>query len=301
MPKLEIPPFSGDILVFRVFWDQYQAALHLRTHLKDVQKFGYLKTLLKGSAADLVSGISLTGTNYTKAIELLSDRFGNTQSLIAAHIDQLLSIPKMHDIYDVKMLRTVYDRVGTNIRNHFEVDSKTYGTLLISIVFDRVPEELQVIISREFKAETWSLSDLMKLFKEELHARERCAAIRKSCDVSEPITVANLHFSTKRRDTIRGNGNKSRRCVYCSSRQHIPSRYGIVSDPRARLHILKRNSLCFVCLKPSHRANKCKVEYRCVKCCARHHVSICDKGNRTDEKSYNTTDNDEKSVTIWSS
>ena len=117
LPKLEIPPFDGDILAFRGFWDQYQAAIHLRTDLKSIQKFGYLKTLLKGSAADLVSGISLSETNYTKAIDLLHDRFGNTQSLIAALMDQLVTIPKVHDINDVKKLRTVYDRLESNIRN----------------------------------------------------------------------------------------------------------------------------------------------------------------------------------------
>ena len=201
---------------------------------------------------DLVSGISLSETNYTKAIDLLHDRFENTQSLIAAHMDQLVTIPKVHDINDVMKLRTVYDRLESNIRNltDLEVDATTYGTLLISIVFDRVPAELQIIISREFKDENWSLNNFMKLIKEELHARERCAAIRKSSDEHEPcnplpsplqFTVTNLQFQTKKGETQRGHVTKSRKCVYCSSNQHIPSRCTVVSDPKARLQIVRKD------------------------------------------------------------
>ena len=62
-------------------------------------------------------------------------------------MDQLVTIPRVHDINDVKMLHTVYDRLR-NLTD-LEVDVKTYGTMLISIVFDRVPTELQIISNEE--------------------------------------------------------------------------------------------------------------------------------------------------------
>ena len=230
-----------------------------------------------------MSGISLSASNYIKAIELLRDRFGNTQSLIAAHMDKLVKIPNVHDIGDVKQLRTVYDTLETHIRNlsDLDVETTTYGTLLISIIFERIPEELRVIISREFKNENWVLTDFRRIFRDELYARERCATINVSEDKSyipeQPFISQSLQITTRKKDKFTHSGNKGRKCVYCNSTNHIPSRCGVVSDSKARLDLLKRNSLCFVCLKPYHRANRCKVEYTCVKCGSRHHVSICDK------------------------
>ena len=302
LPKLEVPAFNGDILSFRGFWDQFQAAIHLRTDLENIQKFGYLKSLLKGSAADLISGISLSDTNYSEAVELLLDSFGNSQSLISTHMDQLVTLPTVRDIRDVKMLRKVYDRLEINIRNltDLAVNTESYGALLISIVFDRIPEDLQVIVSREMRGATWTLEKFMEIFKIELQARERCVSIKNSendNDLSEPFTSQSLQISTKRKEKFGGtgnsssSGNKSRKCVYCKSTQHIPSRCDVVSNPKARLRLLKNNTLCFVCLKPSHRAAQCKIDYKCVKCGSKHHVSICEKIKETPEPK---TENDDQ-------
>ena len=58
------------------------------------------------------------------------------------------------------------------------VDINSYGTLLISLILERIPSELKVIISRRFKDDVWDfLLSLIEIFKEELFARERIEAI----------------------------------------------------------------------------------------------------------------------------
>ena len=286
LPKIEVPRFDGDILAFRGFWDQFAAAIHSRADLESIEKFSYLKSLLCGSAANLVSGITLSDTNYSKALELLHDRFGNTQSLVAAHMDKLVKIPKVVDISDVNKLRDMYDTLETHIRNlsDLDVNSTTYGTLLISIIFERIPDDLRIIISRELKSDAWVLDDLMRIFKEELYARERCAALnlpdlKPSTSEHTPITSQNLHVYAGKKD----RNNKPRKCVYCSSTRHIPSRCDTVTDIKARLDVLRKGTLCFVCLKPNHRARRCQAQYKCVKCGHRHHVSICENTGDQEE------------------
>ena len=50
------------------------------------------------------------------------------------------------------------------------VEITSYGTLLISIIFDRIPTKLKLRISRKFKSNVFYLDILMEIFKEELSA-----------------------------------------------------------------------------------------------------------------------------------
>lgn len=39
LPKLNLPSFSGDIMIWTIFWDFYEAAVHSDSDLSDVEKF----------------------------------------------------------------------------------------------------------------------------------------------------------------------------------------------------------------------------------------------------------------------
>ena len=212
LPKLEVQKFNGDIIKFRGFWDQFQSAIHNNDDLSDIEKFTYLKSVLFHTAAELVSGLALSSTNYEKAVELLKERFGNTQTLISAHMDALVRIPRVENIAHVTKLRAMYDTLESGIRNlnDLKVSTSTYGSLLINIVFERIPEELKILISRNFKGETLALDDLLKIFKEELLARERCMTVgaNRKTIMSEPMTTQVFQVDNKSKDFQNS-------CVYC--------------------------------------------------------------------------------------
>ena len=94
---------------------------------------------MTGEALKVVEGLTLTKENYKHAVVLLQERFGNTQILISAHMDVLVKLPKVKSMSEVSKLRDIYDRLETSVRNLRETD--TYGSLLISIIFDRIPED----------------------------------------------------------------------------------------------------------------------------------------------------------------
>jgi len=54
-----------------------------------IDKFNYLKGLVEGPAGSTIQGLTLSEANYTAALELLKDRFGKMQAVIAAHMDFL--------------------------------------------------------------------------------------------------------------------------------------------------------------------------------------------------------------------
>ena len=59
------------------------------------------------------------------------------------------------------------------------MEMNSYGNLLISKIFDRIPNQLRIIISRNFKSDVWDLRNVTDIFKRKLFARERCYAIQK--------------------------------------------------------------------------------------------------------------------------
>ena len=49
LPKLELPKFSGDVLKYFAFWQQFADSIDSRENLSDVSKYNYLQSCLKGN------------------------------------------------------------------------------------------------------------------------------------------------------------------------------------------------------------------------------------------------------------
>ena len=179
LPNLEVGEYDGSHLNWSSFWDKFEVAIDSREDLTDVQKFTYLKSYLVGEAKNAILGLSLDKNNYSKAVEVLKSRFGNKQLRVSAHMKELQTIQSVADINDVVGLRRMYDCIETNIASLkvLGVDIATYGSLLISVMYERLPNELRIKISLEFGNGDWKLETALEVFKSELEARERSFAI----------------------------------------------------------------------------------------------------------------------------
>ena len=92
LPKLSLPLFSGDPLMWQMFWDSFNVAVHSNPNLSGVQKFNYLRAQLRGDATRVVAGFPITAVNYQHSIVLLRERFGQPYKLINAHMQALLKL-----------------------------------------------------------------------------------------------------------------------------------------------------------------------------------------------------------------
>ncbi|XP_065652958.1 uncharacterized protein LOC136080271 [Hydra vulgaris] len=323
LPKLTIQSFSGDILPWKGFWDQFSTAIDSNEDLSDIAKLNYLKSYLSGRAQKLIEGLTLSEGNDREAIQLLKDRFGNTQSLIAAHMDDLRKINPVRNLKEVKQLCQMYDKLEINIRNlkDLNVETCTYGSLLIAIISERIPRKLCIIISRHFKNDDWNLNEFMNVIKTELTPLERCEAVTNtSIEVEEniPITLLNMHFNTKKNNhhhlsnnqryfnynTVPRNNQETRdTCVFCKKR-HLSSRCRNITDVKHRRSIVQKESRCFVCLKRGHKASFCRLNYECIKCKKKHNITLCDtESNKVPNKllsevqSYSITHQNQRTAT----
>ena len=77
---------------------------------------------------------------------------------------------------DTVGMRAVYDELQAQVRNlkSLGLDANNYGPMLVPVLMSKLPEEMKLIISREFSnQEIWDISKILDKFKSEIQAREK--------------------------------------------------------------------------------------------------------------------------------
>ena len=146
------------------FWDSFDSSIHSNPSLSHVDKFNYLNSFLESTAAESIAGLTLTSTNYEGGVATLK-RFGNTQLIVNKHMDVLLNLPTVNSHHDLRGLRHLYDAVEMHVRGlrALGVTADSYCGLLTSILMNKLPSEIRLIISRELTEEKWDVEKLMKI------------------------------------------------------------------------------------------------------------------------------------------
>ncbi|XP_045161786.2 uncharacterized protein LOC123526607 [Mercenaria mercenaria] len=111
LPKFSLPTFNGNILEWQAFWDSFSSAVHSNQNLTDVQKFNYLRSQLEDEAARKIDGFALTNANYSNAVELLHEQYGQKHKIVHAYIQSLLHLPSPSNT--LPSLRGYYDKLET--------------------------------------------------------------------------------------------------------------------------------------------------------------------------------------------
>ena len=273
LPKLSIRRFNGDLTKWVTFWDSFNSSIHTNPTLSSVDKFNYLTSLLEFAAAKAIAGLTLTAANYDEAIATLKKRFGNPQLIINRHMEALLNVSAVSSHHDVKCLRRLHDSVEAHVRGlrALGVPSDSYGGLLTSVLVNKLPPELRLIVSRAVTGEHWDLDMVMKVFEQEVDARE-CACL--------PSATSNQRGTQSRIPTAATlvasdpPSNAIVTCVFCD-RKHQSVSCTQVIDISARKEILRRAGRCYICLKKHHLSRDCRSNMRCGDCRGRHHITIC--------------------------
>ena len=120
---------------WKSFKETFEAAVHRRTDLTNIEKFTYLRSLLDKTALQAIEGFFLTAENYTAAWRLLNERFGNEQISISSYMNKILNISPVY-LPNVRSFRELYGNVESNVRalENFGVSYEQFGSLLIPIV-----------------------------------------------------------------------------------------------------------------------------------------------------------------------
>ena len=183
-------------------------------------------------------------------------------------MDILLYLDAVSLQHNLKGLRHLFDLVESHVRGLKSpgISPEAYGSLLPSVLINKLPSEFRLISSRDVKDDEWDLNALMTVMEREIEARERAVtgpSVLPKRQSRDPPTAAVL--------LTRESGPT---CSYCSQ-SHSSNTYRTVTNVETRKQILKKAGRCFVCLRRHHISRDCRSGIRCVHCNGRHHNSIC--------------------------
>ena len=79
---------------------------------------------------------------------LLKERYGDPQKIINAHMDALVNLPIVENACDLKAVRHLYVEVEASVQALSALGRKAeeYRGLLLSLMFQKVPEEIRLSI-----------------------------------------------------------------------------------------------------------------------------------------------------------
>ena len=78
-------------------------------------------------------------------------------------MNALVKLPTVRN-EDIHGLRKFYDDIETNIRSlsPLGIETSTRGTLIATLVLEKLPQEIKLIIARKVK-ETWDLTKILDI------------------------------------------------------------------------------------------------------------------------------------------
>ena len=85
---------------------------------------------------------------------------------------------------DIRSIIDCHDKIEMNLRSleTVGVEPESYGCLLVPIIKDKIPNELNIRISHKFDASVnvWKINGLMKELKLPIEARERTGNTKRA-------------------------------------------------------------------------------------------------------------------------
>ena len=286
LPKLEMKKFGGDPVVWPEFYETFKVSVHENGDLSDVERFSYLKHYVFGEAASCIQGLPLSSDNYSEALKLLEDRFGNRQLIVAKHMNALLDLARVHSSTSVKELRSLFDKITVNIRalRALGISSEQFGPMLSPVIMKTLPEDMKLEISRRLGGR-WKIDEILSVLGVEIKTREAFAGPpreenrrreRKDRDHREPPPRTTESLAVNSRDV--------RNCVFCDAVHPLEKCPLSVSE---RYEAAKKGRLCFRCLGSRHSAKACKSKSKCSSCNGnRHHSALCNSTGAPPPESY---------------
>jgi len=277
-PKLEIPVFDGSPLQYYQFIRAFQDNVE-RFVPEHSSRLARLLQYCTGPAKTLIQCCAMMppSQGYTRALELLKDRFGNEFLISRAFIDLVTTGSA---IKGERHLRAFSD----DLRNTYETlkamqclgEINAQGNLL-SIV-SKLPAYLQNRWRREVhlirkQKRLPNLEDLVTFIEDA--AEEANDPVFGSLTAHPDKNPVKQKISTFATEAEEDKPKRDPKCANCSEMHPIyKCKQFLEASVDERNQLVQEKRLCYNCLRANHAASNCESNFRCMVCRGKHHTSL---------------------------
>ena len=265
MPKTEMVTFDGDPVKYWTFIKSFENAVGRYRQIDDQAKLARLLQYCTGRAYKVIeSCAAMTTGGYTRALQLLHERFGDKYAISAAWVERVTSGQRVTN----DSLQEYADQLLNLLETLRALDcmQEMSQGVLVQLVM-KLPTYLQhrwkrrVVVLREQSGQP-VLQDLVNFAQSA--AREISDPVYGSIGVSKPAKKG-FHGTTTLQ-TQAGFTSAPRQCPACQTKE-CSSLFRCDAfkalTPEKRLDLAKRNRLCFNCLRRAHTSAECRSESTC--------------------------------------
>lgn len=264
LPKLSLPEFGGLYTQWVSFQETYDALINNNLSLSPIEKFYYLKSCLKGEAAQLIQSLEISQANYDIAWQMLKERYQNKKLIIHTHLKAIFELGTLKG-ESHQALRKLLDNFNKNVRALTALGQPTahWDTLLVYIFASK----LDSVTKREFEE---SIADI-----ESPKVTDLTEFISKRCQLLETIESKAKPF--KSFNVERSYANLATRELKCSFCEGAHANYNcdklIKMTQSERWAEIRSKRVCSNCLRPGHFKTQCKSS-GCKQCKGKHNTML---------------------------
>jgi len=273
LPETSLPTFDGKYENWLSFKNAFNNMIGLQSDLSDVDKLHYLKSALTGEAINKIRILSIDGTNYTTAWQLLERAYEVKRILISRHLSLILNLPTIErDSADG--LSKLADDAQQHVAALKALGVSVGSEIMVHIIESKLPKG---ILERwETTLERDSFPDIDEMY-EFLYKSAVCASKRERSKgsetektKSEPLAKRKRYIASNQAFTLYA----SRSCIMCKNTRHPLYKCAKFKElpVRKRIETITNAKLCYNCLR-SHRGETCKFS-TCTICHKRHNTLL---------------------------
>ncbi|XP_012152411.1 uncharacterized protein LOC105664082 [Megachile rotundata] len=268
LPTIQLPSFDGNYSDWIRFRDTFISLIHSNESLSKVQKFYYLNSALKGSAARVIRSLGVSDTNYKLAWDVLKARYENTSALKRHHVNALLDLPTPQRNSQTSMREFIDDATNHLIALRApRISVDAWDPLIVPIL----SRKLDLVSSREWEKRVASgTGDItFKMFAEFLEERSNYLEnVAANNQILGNRSETNAQSTTTRKPPRVASHivNEVPKCSCCQADHplHTCEKFKKMTVRERSRHVMEARR-CFNCLQAGHR----------VQACTRNHCRLC--------------------------
>lgn len=278
LPEIKIQPFTGNFSEFSTFFQLFTALISDNPVLTDIQKFLYLKSLLRDEPLQLIQTLPVEHSSFQIALDILKDRYENKLSVVNSYLKNLVEIEQLKKCTAANLRKFINDiKQNLDLLKKLNYSFEQLWELLLIYLFEK---KLDFSTRKSFESERNanalpSIHEFLECLKKKCLILENLASTESG--ERKPIHKVSLHSENSQNNSK--NVQRVQRSTYCnfckasSHKIYSCDQFKKLSFSEKQKFINEKR-LCFNCLCSNHSRDQCSSISRCSLCSQKHHTLL---------------------------